>query len=410
MAGNGTGYFPPQHNQPGSYVGGQPMPGLAASGSVEGLTSQLQGMGVGVDAGVSRATNKKKNRHAYHNLDQGTVAAQAFNQSMGNAPQYLNQDLASPQTQYGELKAGAGHAPFSPGLQQGEAAFSPGLQQNPGMRLPNQPAAMPVPSGPTVGGQGKVDPEQIPSIPRARDAAAMFYLDHVYPTMELHVPPPGSIPFVAHDQGNSSPKFARLTLNNIPSSADILSQTGLPLGIVLQPLAPLQAGENTIPVLDFGEVGPPRCRRCRAYVNPFMIFRSGGNKFVCNMCTFPNDVSADYFAPTDPSGVRVDRAQRPELTTGTVEYLVPKEYWAKAPVALRWLFVIDVSQDAVEKGFTQAFCQGILDTLYGAESLPAGSKIGIVTFDRVVQFYNCHVMRRFLLFPADNRKIWSLLR
>jgi protein transport protein SEC24 len=138
------------------------------------------------------------------------------------------------------------------------------------------------------------------------------------------------LPFVAHDQGNSSPKFARLTLNNIPSTSEALTSIGLPLGLVLQPLAPLQAGENPIPVLDFGETGPPRCRRCRTYINPFMTFRSGGNKLVCNMCTHPNEVAPEYFAPTDPSGVRVDRAQRPELMMGTVEFWCRKNTGRKS--------------------------------------------------------------------------------
>lgn len=393
-----SGYFPPQ---------GQP--GLDNSGQMGGLTSQMGGMDLGQDAAASRP-NKKKNRHAYHNLDQQTVSSQAFNQSMGNAPQWVNQE--------GSQTPGVGH-PFAgqsvnPAMNQfatqsGPVPFSPGLQQpgTPGMGHAPQPMA--VPSGPGVSAQGKVDPEQIPSVPTARDGAAQYYLNHIYPTMEQHLPPPGGIPFVAQDQGNSSPKFARLTLNNIPSSSDALSVTGLPLGIVLQPLAPLQAGELEIPVLDFGDLGPPRCRRCRAYINPFMVFRSGGNKLVCNMCTFPNDVSAEYFAPTDPSGIRVDRAQRPELTTGTVEYLVPKEYWAKEPVGLRWLFLLDTSQDAVDKGFLDAVCRGALEALYGdnidsindeksgeqapetLRALPPGAKVGFVTYDKVVHFYNCHV-------------------
>jgi protein transport protein SEC24 len=221
--------------------------------------------------------------------------------------------------------------------------------------------------------------------------------------MEQHLPPPAAVPFVAFDQGNSSPKFARLSLNNIPASSDALAATSLPLGLVLQPLAPLQEGEQPIPVLDFGETGPPRCRRCRAYINPFMTFRSGGNKFVCNMCTFPNDVGPEYFAPTDPSGVRVDRLQRPELTLGTVEFMVPKEYWAKEPVGLRWLFLIDVSAEAVNRGFLDGFCEGIISALYGSSStekqenqqdgpsarkLSPGAKVGIVTFDKEIHFYN----------------------
>jgi protein transport protein SEC24 len=260
-----------------------------------------------------------------------------------------------------------------------------------------------------VATQGRVDPERIPSIPRSRDGPGQYYLTQVYPTMETHQPPPATVPFVAHDQGNSSPKFARLTINKIPSTSDGLASTALPLGMILQPLAPLQEGEQPIPVLDFGEAGPPRCRRCRAYINPFMTFRSGGNKLVCNMCSFPNEVNSDYFAPTDPSGVRVDRLQRPELMLGTCEYLVPKEYWAKEPVGLRWLFLIDVSQIALQQKLVESVCEGILLALYGDDSepqedgeadehnssqgksevkLPAGSRVGIVTYDREVHFYN----------------------
>ena len=371
-----------------------------------GLASQMGSMGVGNDGVGGVRPHKKKNRHAYHNLEQPAGSSQPFNgvpQESVNPTQYLDhsQSMIAGHTYAGQQ--------ISPAMNQFPAAvggaYTPGSQPNFGGAAPS----LPTPSGPGVSAQGRVDPEQIPSIPRSRDGPAQYYLDHLYLSMEQHLPPPAAIPFVAVDQGNSSPKFARLTLNNIPSTSEALAATGLPLGLVLQPLATVQAGETPIPVLDFGEIGPPRCRRCRAYINPFMIFRSGGNKFVCNMCTFPNDVAPEYFAPTDPSGTRVDRAQRPELTMGTVDFMVPKEYWAKEPIGLRWLFVIDVGQEAVNRGFLEAFCEGILGALYGEDegttneeaqtgedgngnrSLPVGSKVGFVTFDKEVQFYNCNV-------------------
>lgn len=412
------GYFPPQ---------GQA--NVGNDGGMGSLSGQMGGMGLGGDAAAPYRPNKKKNRHAYHNLDQPTAPAQPF----GGAPQgqygYANTDNSQQSgashpyagqqvTQAMNQFPAPANAPFSPGLQTPSTGFRP--QYQPG----------PQTGGPGVS-QGKVDPEQIPSIPRLRDAAAQHYLDNVYPTMEQHIPPPAAVPFVAHDQGNSSPKYARLTLNNIPSTNEALSTTALPLGIVLQPLAPLQEGEQAIPVLDFGEIGPPRCRRCRTYINPFMTFRSGGNKLVCNMCTFPNDVSPDYFAPTDPSGVRVDRAQRPELTVGTVEFLVPKEYWAKEPVGLHWIFLIDVGQEAIQRGFLQAFCQGVLLALYGDEQeeedhekengerpetprrIPLGSKVGFVTFDRSMYFFNCSVSLLFvaitqMLSIYDRRRLSKL--
>ncbi|KAI9723739.1 MAG: hypothetical protein M1812_001039 [Candelaria pacifica] len=408
--GQEQGYFPPS----GGIPQGTPQSGHGDD-MVGGLSSQMGGLGVGgTYAGTARG-HKKKDRHAYHTLESSSGSTAAFNGVPSGGPgmpsQFLNTDPSQsqpPGTPYQDR-------PITPAMSQFPApANAPFNPANPPSNTeyaarPNFGGSNPpitASSGAPGSHQGRVDPEQVPSVPSSRDAPAQFYLDHVYPTMEQHLPPPAAVPFVAFDQGNSSPKFARLTLNNIPSTSESLSSTGLPLGLILQPLNALQAGEEPIPVLDFGEIGPPRCRRCRAYINPFMTFRSGGNKFVCNMCNFPNEVSSEYFSPTDPMGIRVDRAQRPELTKGTVEFLVPKEYWAREPVGLRWLFCIDVSQEAVNKGLLEGFCEGIMGAIYGDEesaaedmapngdgestkrNLPLGSRIGIMTFDKEIHFYN----------------------
>ncbi|CAI7609286.1 unnamed protein product [Penicillium pancosmium] len=382
---------PQQQNLPTSpnagynAAAGQQAPmGAAGDPGLAGLSSQMSGLGIAADAGAR--SHRKKHRHAHHDIGAaGPAPAPAFGQGVAatGGPQPTSQFLNTGLNQAPQPVAGA-----SPGYVQP----APGMTSQPGITT----------GADSVSTQGRIDPEQIPSIPRSRDLPAQYYFNHVYPTMDRHLPPPASIPFVAHDQGNSSPKYARLTLNNIPSTSDFLSSTGLPLGMVIQPLAPLDPGEQPIPVLDFGDIGPPRCRRCRTYINPFMSFRSGGSKFVCNMCTFANDTPAEYFAPLDPSGARVDRMQRPELMMGTVEYLVPKEYWNKEPVGLQTLFLIDVSRESVHRGFLKGVCEGIAEALYGedgavdgtegdetkARKIPAGSKVGIVTFDTEVHFYN----------------------
>jgi len=365
--------------------------------------ADLSGQMGDMSLGGAPAQRKRRDRHAYHQIEQSAPVSQAVNGAPGTpgiAPQYQNAPLPGTAVPYmsqqmpttsNQFAAPAGQ--FTPG----QPAAS--VQQFHGGAAPGGPVAGAAASS----AQGKVDQSQIPSIPKSRDVPARYYLENIYPTMEQHLPPPGAVPFVAFDQGNCSPKFARLTMNNIPSTADALASTGLPLGLVLQPLAPLQEGEQPIPVLDFGDAGPPRCRRCRTYVNPFMMFKSGGSKFVCNMCTHPNDVDMEYFSPTDPSGIRVDRTQRPELMLGTVEFTVPKEYWSKPPVPLHWLFVVDVSMEASDRGFLEAVCEGILHAIYPEEGegsgteqqnavpqtrLPPGAKVGIITYDREVQFYN----------------------
>lgn len=346
--------------------------GAPTDPSMAGLTSQMSGLGIMAADGGARA-GKKKHRHAYHDIG-GATAPDA--QVPAQQPsQFLNTGLNQ------------APRPISPAAGV-PAAGAAGMAPQP---------VMPSTGAGSVPTQGKIDPEQIPSIPRSRDVPAQYYFNHVYPTMERHIPPPAAVPFVAHDQGNSSPKYARLTLNNIPTTSDFLASTSLPLGMVLQPFAHLDPGEQPIPVLDFGDAGPPRCRRCRTYINPFMLFRSGGNKFVCNMCTFPNDVPPEYFSPIDPTGSRIDRMQRPELMMGTVEFLVPKDYWNKEPVGLRWLFLVDATQESVQRGFLKGVCKGILDALYDtsdnsedetARRIPEGSKVGIVTYNKEVQFYN----------------------
>lgn len=376
----GNGYFPPQ---------------AATPVQDNGLAAQMGGLDLGAPAPLVRAGKKKKDRHAHHVLEAPSGSSAAFNgmppMGVPTTP-FLNNDAGFQAAQgdqfnqQGSQFLAGGNVPFN-SVDQPSSNIGFGAQ---GGTLD--------PTGSVVSSpQGRVDPDQIPSIPASRDIPAQYYLQHVYFTLEQHLPPPATVPFIAYDQGNSSPKFTRLTMNNIPSTAEALKSTGLPLGLLLQPLAPLEGGELEVPVLDFGETGPPRCHRCRAYINPFMTFRSGGNKFVCNMCTYPNDVPPEYFSAITPQGSRLDREQRPELMRGTVEFLVPKEYWSKEPVGLRWLFLIDVCQESYNKGFLEAFCEGIISALYGGDAdaegevkrrIPEGAKVGFVTFDKDIHFYN----------------------
>lgn len=381
----------PQPQQ--GYFQGQPQ--ASAPGADGGdITAQMAGMTLGAEGRqTGTGKRKKKDRHAHH-----AVEAQGSSQPFNGIPPvgtpataFLNAD-PSGMTGFvgGQSQFPAPAQPYAPNTLASAAEYA--------SRDDEWDSAVP------AGGQGKVSQDDLPSVPVARDAAQQFYLTNPYPTFERHVPPPAAISFIAHDQGNSSPKFARLTMNNIPASPEALHTTGLPLGLMLQPLAKLQPGEPEVPVLDFGDLGPPRCSRCRAYINPFMMFRNGGNKFVCNLCTNPNDTPSEYFCATSPQGIRVDRDQRAELCRGTVEFVCPKEYYNREPVGLRWLFVIDVTQEAFNKGYVEAFCEGILATLYGADDsdekgedgevkrrIPPNSKVGFVTYDKEVHFYNCSV-------------------
>ena len=61
---------------------------------------------------------------------------------------------------------------------------------------------------------------------------------------------------------------------------------------------------------------------------------------------------------------------------------------------MNYVFLIDVSYEAIMSGLVSSVCTGILRTLYGGEGegcWPTASKVAIITFDRVLHFYDVSV-------------------
>jgi hypothetical protein len=128
-------------------------------------------------------------------------------------------------------------------------------------------------------------------------------------------------------------------------------------------------------------------------------------------------VHPDYFCNLDPNFMRLDHLQRPELNKGTVDFLVPDDYWAieppenlnpsyasvgpsskrrthRPPQPMNYVFAFDISVDAVKSGFLRSSCDALRTTIYQetkegvACKLPAGSKIAIISYDCVINVYN----------------------
>lgn len=214
--------------------------------------------------------------------------------------------------------------------------------------------------------------------------------------------PPADVDFVAFDEGSANPKILRPSLTLVPSSEEALLSTSLPFSVVAQPFAPLRPEETQVPLLDVTNAAPVRCSRCLGFVAPRTQFVSGGGRFKCHLCSFVNQAPSEYYAPTDYAGLRQDIDVRPELRLGVVDYDVGPDFHAKRakapaqsvePSPLHILFAIDVSHQALYRGITRAATEAIRQTLYGGDGpkLNPAAKIGIVTFDRAVQFYNLSV-------------------
>ncbi|KAI9183872.1 COPII coat Sec23p-Sfb3p heterodimer component [Blastocladiella emersonii ATCC 22665] len=241
--------------------------------------------------------------------------------------------------------------------------------------------------------KSKIDPNQIPSPVAVQEQDQATYATEPYRTCSKAMPPLPSTRFRVLDEGNASPRFVRMTTYNVPCTEDLLAQSMMPLGCIVQPLAELEAGEAEIEVVQPGETGPVRCRRCRAYINPMMQFVDGGRKFTCNFCFIENETPADYFCNLDMTGRRVDIMQRPELRCGSVEFVAGKEFINKPPKPVALILAIDVSWNAIQSGLLAQMAKIVRDWLFsdGSEArIPKGAQVGILTYDRTVHFYNFH--------------------
>ncbi|CAL4892454.1 unnamed protein product [Urochloa decumbens] len=207
------------------------------------------------------------------------------------------------------------------------------------------------------------------------------------PAWQGQARPAASSEFIVKDTGNCNPRLMRCTMNQIPCTGDLLTTSGMPLALLVQPFALPHPSEEPIQLVDFGEMGPIRCSRCKAYINPFMRFIDQGKHFICNLCGFSNDTPREYFCNLGPDGRRRDADERPELCRGSVEFVATKEFLVRDPMPAVFFFLIDVSMNAVHTGATAAACSAISQAL---SDLPEGPRtmVGIATFDSAIHFYS----------------------
>ncbi|KAJ3550127.1 hypothetical protein NMY22_g625 [Coprinellus aureogranulatus] len=264
----------------------------------------------------------------------------------------------------------------------------------------------------------RIDPTQVPSPIEAIESDRVAWQTKAFPTLPGTHAPLCTSDFIAVDQGNASPKFARVSTWNMPYNHKLASECQIPLSAVFQPFADLDPREEPVPVIETGPSGPLRCKKCRGYVNPWCLWVAGGNRWKCNLCEQETPVPSESFCNLDTNNLRLDYLQRPELHKGTYDFVVPEEYWAqhpparlsmpyvsaeslptgaRPPVPMDYIFALDVSEQATRTGFLVDACNSLLQMLYG-QSLedgttvepyfPSTSRIGIITFDSSIHFHD----------------------
>uniref|UniRef100_A0A7S4DQB5 Uncharacterized protein n=1 Tax=Lotharella globosa TaxID=91324 RepID=A0A7S4DQB5_9EUKA len=231
----------------------------------------------------------------------------------------------------------------------------------------------------------RIDPAQIPrwSPEHKTDEPVKKFF-----TRSGSSPPPSTHPFVAVDEGNCSPRFIRMSTNYVANEADLVEQTKLCIGAIIQPLAELSPAEEPPPVREFGNDGPIRCNTCRAYINPFFRFIDHGRTFVCNMCGSNNKVPEWYFCNLDSAGFRRDRNEKAELCRGSVDFIAPADYCDTDVTDPCYLFVVDVTYSSLMTGVLDSAIECIRTSVdFLSENNPR-ARVGIMTYDKAMYFYS----------------------
>uniref|UniRef100_A0A671UTQ4 SEC24 homolog B, COPII coat complex component n=1 Tax=Sparus aurata TaxID=8175 RepID=A0A671UTQ4_SPAAU len=199
---------------------------------------------------------------------------------------------------------------------------------------------------------------------------------NLLPPRPIEAPEPNLSPDLK--KVNCSPQTFRCTLTSIPQTQALLNKARLPLGLLLHPFRDLQ-----LPVITSNTI--VRCRSCRTYINPFVTFLDQ-RRWKCNLCYRVNDVP-DEFMYNPVTRSYGEPHKRPEVQNSTVEFIASSDYMLRPPQPAAYLFVLDVSHNAVEAGYLKYFCESLLDNL---DKLPGDTRtrVGFLTFDNTIHFYN----------------------
>ncbi len=189
---------------------------------------------------------------------------------------------------------------------------------------------------------------------------------------------------------NCSYEFISPTTNVFPINNNLLSEISFPIGLNISPLS---ISNTQIPIVDYGEKNIPRCpnNNCRAYLNPFVKFIDGGDKWICNICKQINITEEYYYGNLDNNNERVDKNNKYDLCCGSYEFLANKQYWKnnKNPTIAYFIFLIETSFSSISNGFLTATIESIKDVINN-ESFYNGNdvKLTFITYDSNVHFYS----------------------
>lgn len=204
-------------------------------------------------------------------------------------------------------------------------------------------------------------------------------------------PPPALLPSNASVTNSPNihpdPSYQRCTLSSMPTTQGLLNKSKLPLALVMAPYRSYRESDGDEPVPVVSDSVIARCRRCRVYINPFVTFTEGGNRWKCCMCGLSNEVP-QLFDWDSRENKPADRWARKELNNSVVEFVAPTEYMVRPPQPPVYCFVIDVSQPAIQSGMVATAARSILESLDNIPNEDQRTKVAFIAVSTSLHFFS----------------------
>ncbi|EUC53780.1 protein transporter SEC24 [Rhizoctonia solani AG-3 Rhs1AP] len=290
-----------------------------------------------------------------------------------------------------------------PAASAGPALFTPGIDQSQMQSQQYYAQAAPTPAQPAYGqpqpGYGQQMNQMADQFAQMGVGGQKGYAVHTvnligtyldpqelsYPPPEIRLPPGACIS--QSPLANADPSYMRCTVNAIPATNALLNKSKLPLALILTPNRSVRATDNDPEVPVVADTVIARCRRCRTYINPYVQFIDGGNRWKCCMCSMSNEVP-QLFDWDQARNQPADRWARYELNHSVVEFIAPTEYMVRPPQPPVYTFLIDVSHSAVQSGMVATAARAILESLDRIPNADDRTKVAVIGFDVALHFFS----------------------
>lgn len=195
-------------------------------------------------------------------------------------------------------------------------------------------------------------------------------------------------PPVSHD-GTTNPKYFRTTSLYMPNSPETARAAGVPLYLVVQP-----AIIDDIQVIDRSNSCVQRCQGCQAFLSIYSEVLPGNTEYICGFCdtrnSFSNKDIQNYGQDSD------------ETRCVAYDLRVPTQYVAMPYICPSYCFLIDMTDAAINSGFSQQF---LLSMKASLESVPDSFRVSIITITHHVTVFDIVNQEEIVLTDLTNLSV-----